>query len=226
MRLGLALLSLTLTVASAKKADMQPQTAGDYLNAAGLAMDADEYSAAESIAREGQARFPHAVGFHLIIGDALFSRGKKADAFYEYQWETMRTGPDRTSGQEAQQKAAEILDGRGTDVDELRMVVSALQGMEADPAKSAKTLTPIATRRDAFVLKVLLAESLVAASQTKEAIAVYRELIRRDPFFVPAYVELGELLEKSGKADEGKSLLAKAKEIDPDHWRLKSLGTP
>src|SRR4051812_32054361 len=173
---------------------------------ADFAMDAENFDAAEKIAREGQAKFPWAVGFHLLLGDILVAREKKADAFYEYQWEVMRAGPERPSGKEAQEKAGDLLgEGRGTDVDELRMIVDAVQKMQDEPAASAATLKRYSDRRDAFVLEVLLAEALVKAEKSGEAVPVYRELIKRDPWFVPAYVDLGLLLEKAGKESEGKA---------------------
>jgi len=199
-----------------------PESVGDYFDAVDYAMDADEYAAAERIAREGSGHFPQAVGFHLLIGDALAARGKMWDAFFEYQWEALRVGPERPSGAEAQAKAGQILEnGRGTDVDELRVIVQAVEQTDADPAASAATLARFAERRPCFVIDVLLAEAEAKAGRNADAINDYRELIRRDEFFVPAYVELGELLEKAGKAQEGKALVAKARGIDPDHWRLK-----
>ncbi len=219
------LLTIVLT-ASAKlprKMDhVSPQTAGDYFQAADFAMEAENYDAAESIAREGQEHFPHAIGFHLLLGDILHGRHKNADAFYEYQWEVMRTGPDRPIGREAQMKASNLfVEGRGTDADEVRTVIAAVKQMSTEPAKSADLLERYASRRDAFVLRVLCAEAFAKSKQNAEAAAAFRELIKRDPFFVPAYVELGELLQKTGKEQEGKALVAKAREIDPDHWRLK-----
>lgn len=202
----------------------QPRSVGDYFDAIDYAMDAENYLAAERMAREGMARYPQAVGWHLLIGDALAAREKLADAFYEYQWETMRAGPERPSGAEAQAKAGEILQGRGTDVDELRVVAQAVQDEDADPAKSAAIFASHAERRpDAYVLRVLQAEALVKANRPGDAIGVYRDLIARDGYFVPAYVELAEALEKAGKGAEGRALIAKAREIDGDHWRLKSV---
>ncbi len=226
MRLIVTLLTIVLTASakSPKKMDRaSPQTAGDYFQAADYAMEAENFDAAERIAREGQAAFPHAIGFHLLLGDILVERHKTADAFYEYQWEVMRTGADRPIGREAQMKAGNlVIEGRGTDADELRMIIAAVQQMATEPSKSADTLERYASRRaNVFVLRVLFAEALAKSKQDAEATAAFRELIKRDPFFVPAYVDLGELLLRTGKEPEGKALVAKAREIDPDHWRLK-----
>ena len=235
MRLASALLPVFLLIApqafAAKTAPRAPaknrvipETAGDYMQLADFALDAENFDAAEHIAREGQAKFPHAVGFHLLLGDILAAHQKKAAAFYEYQWELMRVGPERPSGLEAQEKAGALLEeGRGTDTDELHMIVDAVTKMEGEPAASAATLKRYVDRRDAFVLEVLLAEALVKAEKRNDAVPIYRELIKRDPYFVPAYVDLAEILQKSGKADESKALISKAKDIDADHWRLKTL---
>lgn len=228
------LFTLLLAASPAKKnagrshhtAIPQPQSVGDYFNAIDYAMDAEEYYVAEKIAREGQGRFPQAVGFHLLIGDALAARDKKADAFYEYQWEVMRTGADRPSGAEAQLKAAKLMLGRGTDVDELRVTVQAIKDMSTKPEDAADTLERLASRRPAFILDVLAAEADAKAGRTRDAVDTYRSLIKRDPYFVPAYVELAELYRKAGKAKDATTLLQQAQEIDADHWRLKGVEVP
>jgi tetratricopeptide (TPR) repeat protein len=200
-----------------------PQSAGDYMQLHDFAMEAESFDVAEKIAREGQTKFPYAAGFHELIGDSLAAQHKDAEAFYEYQWETMRTGPDRGQGASARDKAGRIATGRSMDITEILRVAEAVKGMQTDPAASLATIRKVEdSRGDRFILDLLAAEALAAGGRTADAIAQYRALIKKDVYFVPAYVELAEQLVKAGKSDEADKMREKATSIDPDNWRLKS----
>jgi len=217
-------LAFVLVLAARPTPVETPRTAGDYINAFSIAMDAEQYAAAEKIAREGQGRFPNALGFHLLIGTALLGRDKPADAFYELEWELLRDGAQRPPGEAAGEKARKILEiGRGTDVDEVRSVMSALQQLDSDPEAAVKAIQHVRERRKAFVLDVHLAEALSRAGHDAEAIAEFRDVLAQDAFFVPAYVELSELLKKSGKTAEASTLRQKARQLDADHPIFKEL---
>ena len=202
----------------------EPQNPGDYFIAVSYAMDGEEYDIAEKIAREGAAKYPAAVGFHVLIGDVLMAKRKVAEAFYEYEWELLRVGPDKPTGADAQDLIAQIMQSaRGTDTDDLRVVIDAVKTQQTDPKKSVETLRRRMERANPpFVLRLLYAEALDAAGEPGEAAAIYRDLLKADPYFVPAYVELAAIVRKGGKAKDADALIDKAKQIDPDHWRLRS----
>jgi tetratricopeptide (TPR) repeat protein len=222
---GFALLSLLL--AATPHQSTAPRNPGmtyeGYTEAWSIAMKAGKFDAAEQIATEGQAKYPSAFVFHFLIGEALSQRKREAAAFYEYEWEVLRTGADRPAGKAAAERAADMAAARGTEGDEVRTVVEALDQMRTNPDAAVETSQKLADHRDDFIVHLFLAEALVKASRPGEAIPLYRELIHRDPNFVAAYVELALLLKKSAKGGEADSLLAKARSIDPDNWRLKAM---
>lgn len=221
------LLAVLIAVASGSNAqasvpDSMPYEG--YAQAWDIAMHASKFEAAEKMAREGSAKFPDKFALHYMIGASLTAQHEDAAAFYEYQWELLRVGPDRPSGKASSDAVKTALTARGAEGDEIRQVVAALEGMEHQPARSVAALQDLLAHRDAFVLHLFLAEALVKANRPGEAIPIYRSLLKQDSYFVPGYVELSLLLRKSKKsASEGDALLAKAQSIDPGHWRLKGM---
>jgi len=182
---------------------------------------ARDFSGAEKLAIEGLKKYPASQGFHLALGDIYAARGEAAEALYEYLWELLRAGEERPTGSSAAQGCAELMQKRTPDP-EVTRVRSAMQTMRNDPREARREFAGLVkSRGDRFVLLLYLAESTQMAGDVDEAITIYRMLIQRDPHFVPAYVQLGELLDKSGKPDKAKELMDKARLIDPEHWRVQ-----
>jgi tetratricopeptide (TPR) repeat protein len=183
---------------------------------------ARDFEGAERLAREGLEKYPASRGFHLALGDIYSARGEEAEALYEYQWELLSAGEDRPTGSAAARRSAELMQKTNPDPEVCR-VISAMKTMRNDAREARREFAELVkSRGDRFVLLLYLAESTQMAGDVDGAITIYRKLIQRDPYFVPAYVQLSELLEKSGTTDRAKELMDKAWSIDPEHWRLKS----
>lgn len=181
--------------------------------------DAD---AAEKLARQGIAKFPGVNGYHLVLGDVHNSRKEYADAYYEWQWEFFRSGPKQVTGEKAAERIKKLLSTvRGTSSDEVRLVFDILEKTSAEPKPSFDRLVRIEKERGSrFVLTLFKAEALTGAGDKANAQALYRDLLQKDPYFVPAYVQLASLLKKSGNDEEAGKMMAKARSIDPNHWQL------
>ena len=100
--------------------------------------------------------------------------------------------------------------------------------MQANPASARDRFAQIVRNgSEHFVVRLYMAEAAYNAGDSEETERIYRELIHCDPGFVPAYVQLSELLAASGNSGEAELLLTNARKMDPDHWRLKAgLGEP
>lgn len=205
-----------------QKADM-PNDPVELFTKGATLVATDELDAAEKLAREALQRHPTANGFHLLLGDVFARRKRFADAFYEWQWELLRAGPESHTGKLVANRVSAVLSSqRGIEVDEVRVVLDAVMITPTDPATAVTKLRGIERGRgDRFALKLLLAEALQAGGASDEAIAIYRELVARDEYFVPAYIQLAVLLERKGQKDEANRFRVKARGIDPENWRFK-----
>jgi tetratricopeptide (TPR) repeat protein len=177
---------------------------------------------AEKVLRDGMQRFPLARGFHLLLGRVHESRGSDAEAFYEYHWELLRTGAERPEGADAAKCCANVMK-KSPVSRELSNFINAVGEMQTNPQNARKRLNQIVCiYGERFVVKLYMAEATQSAGDITGAAQIYDELIQIDPGFVPAYVQLSDVLAASGSASRAEVLLKKACEIDPDHWRLKT----
>lgn len=200
-----------------------PKTADDHLAMSAVHLSVGDMEKAESVARAGLKRHPATHGFHLAIGRALEARREPALAFYEYQWELFRAGHERPEGKQAAEACRTLLEsGRGPEADEMRLVMESVATIAADATKARVALERvIAERGDPFVLRMFLAEALATEGDRTRAAALFRELLEEDARFVPALVGLAEVVEKDGAKKASADLMAKARKIDPEHWRLR-----
>lgn len=180
--------------------------------------------AAEKLVRAALVAHPQAAGFHLLLGDVHLRRKHFADAFYEWQWEFLRSGPGTAHGDLAANRIASLLASqRGPDVDEVRLVLEAVMLTPKDPKTAFGKLERVKRERgDRFALKHFMAEALHQQGSEKAA-ELYRDLLREDPFFVAGYVQLATFLQSKGNEKDALELMAKARGIDPDNWRLRGM---
>lgn len=185
-----------------------------------LQMDLDD---AQRVVDKGRSRFPKAHGFHLKQGNIHLARGKAAEAFYEYQYELMRAG-FHESGPAAGRAIAAMIksNARGPEYDEIQRCILAMAKLRVDGKAAHADFKSIEDARGVrYVLSVFIAEAHVQMRNYDVAARVYRSLIARDPYFVPAYVELAGVLRLQGKKKEAADLDAKARAIDASHPSLQ-----
>ena len=231
VRIGL----FTLMAAASKgpgpgrSSDIPPATAQDLIDKSSMEIGGGELDAAERDARQGLKLFPRDPGFHFTIGEVDYKRKQYAEAFYEYQWELFRSGPESQFGAASGARIKQMMDEtRGVEHDDIQLVVEAIALSSSEKPGDVKLAlqhlqTVEKTRGDRFALKLLTAEALMNDDQPAAAEKIYRELITRDPNFVAGYVELAAALDKQDKKKEADDLRQRAREIDPDNWRLKAM---
>ena len=77
-----------------------------------------------------------------------------------------------------------------------------------------KALTELLAKNpDDSFSRYALALEYISLGETESAIAALRDLIRRDPKYIPAYYQLGRLYCKVNKTDEAKKILRKGIEF-------------
>ena len=111
---------------------------GTYLVLANVLIPRD-CDTAEKILRDGMKQFPSAAGFHLLLGHVHQSRGHHAEAFYEYQWELLRTGAARTEGADAARRCAELVK-KPSSSRELADLMTTVQEMQRNPQLASEML--------------------------------------------------------------------------------------
>jgi tetratricopeptide (TPR) repeat protein len=195
-------------------------TADGYLSLALLLTVAKDYPGAEKVLRDGMTRFPEEQGFHLALGDVFLARQDETEAFLEYQWELLRAGPDRPTGDLAARRCGQLIRAQPAGRDTaIRTIMNAMGKQEKGVSQAARWNDLLRTR-DHFVLRLFAAEAAQIDGKDPEATRAYRSLLVQDPDFIPALVQLSELLKKAGNEDEAEELLSRAQQLDPSHWRV------
>ena len=72
------------------------------------------------------------------------------------------------------------------------------------------------------MLELYRAEALQSAGSLPEAAAVFEALLAHAPAFIPAMVELAEVRRAQGDVAASRDLLASAKKLDAQNWRLRA----
>src|SRR5438270_8480597 len=168
---------------------------------------------AERVLRDGIHNFPRAPGFHLLLARVHQSRGHYLEAFLEYQWELLRTGAERTEGADAARCCAQLMKDPKAAV-QLSELLIAVEEMQRNPRSARKRVQQIISREGEKPLLLLYeAECAQNSGDSKAARDMYQRLIELDPAFVPALVQLSELLQQAGRQHEAEQLLSRAREI-------------
>jgi tetratricopeptide (TPR) repeat protein len=169
---------------------------------------------AERVLRDGMQQFPRASGFHLLLARLQQSRGRYFDAFLECQWELLRTGGDRAEGRDAAIFCAELMKDPNASA-ELSELLQAVHEMHRNPRRARKLFDRIIRRKgDELLLLLYKAEAAQNSGDSKIARDIYRRIIELDPAFVPAFVQLSELLQQAGHQYQAEQLLSRAREIE------------
>ncbi|MFQ3650274.1 MAG: tetratricopeptide repeat protein [Gemmataceae bacterium] len=80
-------------------------------------------------------------------------------------------------------------------------------------SRKAQILAMLADEPDNSFLRYGLAMEYVSAGQTELALATFRELLQRDPDYVPAYLQAGQLLARMGRESEARDLLVQGIQV-------------
>lgn len=189
-----------------------------------LMVTASNFDGAEKLIRQGLESHPNAPGFHLALGKVHAARGHQANAYYEFHYEVLRTGPEGL-GLEAAKAAKQLLENaRGFEVDEARTYIRAANAVEQDPAGVRKTLEKIAKERGSrFTLRFFIAEAKLRGREFEPALAELRALTKEDPGFVPAIVLEAMALRALGRQSEAVATAKRARDLSPNHWSLEPL---
>jgi tetratricopeptide (TPR) repeat protein len=181
-----------------------------------LAKDLD---GADEVLRDAQKRFPAAHGFHLLRGSVEEARGNARAALWEYQWEMLRAGADRPSGEEAARRSSALVRAGSSDALRVKKVLEAMQAAGTSPDAALSAVAAERKSADSFVLRVFETE-LRASDDAPGSVERFEALLAIDPHFVPAHVGLARALGRSGKMKEAEEALAKAVALDPGHWAI------
>jgi len=65
----------------------------------------------------------------------------------------------------------------------------------------------LADEPDNSFLRYALAMEYVSAGQPDQALTTFRELLQRDPDYVPAYLQAGQVLAQQGRPSEAREIL-------------------
>jgi cytochrome c-type biogenesis protein CcmH/NrfG len=90
------------------------------------------------------------------------------------------------------------------------------QRLSVQPARAVQTLERAATiDRTSFVTYFLLGEAYRDAGRLERATAAYRESLRREPQFAPAWFGLGTVYVRTGSREELQAVKEQLQKLDP-----------
>ena len=182
-------------------------------------ISASDLEGATKVLDRAQKAWPAARGMHIARGAIAEKRGDVRTAFYEYQWELLRSGGNRPEGEAAARRSAALLHGDSPDASDAMAVMRAMMASREAPADALEVVQAERKKGDAFVLRVFEAE-LRESLGDESAAKLFQELVKTDPHFVPAHLGIARSLERAGKTEQAALAKKRAVEIDPEHWTL------
>ena len=203
----------------------------DYLVRASCYQREQAYDQAQKVVEEGLSRYPTASGMHCALGHIFLGKKQAAPAFYHFQYEIMLSGP-RSSYTEEAKDQIEIMTAlltREKDPDDyLKVAYGAAALMNMKPGGYEKAIDNIkkglrANGDNCLPLQVLMGNAQTALGNHDEAAKAFEAALLIDPFFVPAYVDLGDAYEKLGKREKALEQYGKAMTLDKSNWRVKEM---
>ena len=168
----------------------------------------EKYAEAEQIYRELLTKEAHNGSLELWLGEVLTLQGKAAEARSHLE-RAVALSPKLF---EARMGLGVLLSQQG-EMDAAKAQFEAANGLKAHPA-----------------VKVMLATFAVAEGKSAEAEKLYREALALEPDNPRVNIGLAEILANSGRLEEARAPLEKAKAADELQGRIKAveakLGTP
>jgi len=217
----------------------------DYLVRASCVQREGDYDQAQKVLVEGLSRYPMASGLHCALGkvflakeesrdDAAKERPPKrfyAEAFYQFQYEIMLSGPLSSYTDEARDQIeimTALIDREKDHDNYLKVAYGAAALMNMTPGSYEKAIENIkkglrANGDDCLPLQVLLGHAYVGLGDDEKAAKAFETVLRIDPFFPPGYVDLGDIYEKLGKRENALEQYGKALALDKHNWRVREM---
>lgn len=180
---------------------------------------------ATEMAKSGMERYPLYPGMHFNYASMLSAENRYAEAIYELHIELLLfKGSDRYNTENVLQFMGGLIrevknDPKNADYEEVSLLLESFKNLT--PEKMEKTIEKSQTKP--FLLSVFLAEAYSGAGNKEKAKLLYQKVLAEAPYFVPAYVELGEVYEKEKDTDNAVMLYKKAVKLMPDNWKVKAL---
>ena len=202
----------------------------DYLVRASCAQRIDEFDQAQKVLQEALGRYPTAPGLHYSLGQVFQAMRKPARAFYQFLYEIMLSGPRSSYTEEAtdQIEIMTALIDKEDPEDYLKVAYGASALTRMNPKGYEKAVEYIkkglrAVGDDCLPLQVLLGNAYVGLEKYELATKAFEAALRIDPFFVPAYVDLGDTYDKLGEKEKALEQYAKALTLDKHNWRVREM---
>jgi tetratricopeptide (TPR) repeat protein len=226
----------TEAVASYERAlALNPQppeiVSSDYILYSNALRDLGDVAGAERAIRRGIAQLRHDFGLHYQLALLDQQQGKLDEAFYEHQHEILLRpdSPYRDRVLAALRGLAQAAAGQsqGPVQDTLRQLFQAQNLAGAGQREGAieiwESLLGQRPEGDKSIyLPLMIAQGHRDLGHLEEAAQWYRRVLERDPGFIPARVDLAEVLDELGRHDEALRELLEAQRQNPIFWRLRT----
>lgn len=213
--------------------DLDPEppeiVSSDCVTCARAMIDLGDLDGAEATLRSGIAQFGHDFGLHFNLALVKQRQGQFEDAFYEYHHEIFAR-PDTPYRDRVAAEINALLQQMQAFPDDPRyqpllQLARAMQAQEVgNRPQATEIFTALLEHRPAndttIYLPLVLARLAVEQGDLTTAERWQREVIRRDPGFIPSMFDLAEIRDHLGDREEATELLHRAHALDPHSWRL------
>lgn len=185
----------------------------------------DRRNDAVDMMKRGTDRFPLYPGMHLNLASMYSAEKRFAEALYELHIELLLfTGTERYYRDEVNQFLKGVIDSvmnDRTQPDYEEVTVFLKVSRKLAPELIEEMIRK--SRTKPFLLQVYLAEAYAAQGDLEKARRAYEMVMLEAPYFVPVYIELGEVYQRLKDNDKAENLFRQAVRIMPDNWKVKAL---
>ena len=203
----------------------------DYLVRASCHQREGEFDQAQKVIEDALSRYPTAPGLHYSLGQVFQGKRQAAPAFYQYQYEIMLTGPQSSYTNDAKDQIeimTALLTKEKNPDNYLKVAYGAAALMNMKPGSYEKAIENIkkglrANGDNCLPLQALLGHAYMGLGKYEDAAKAFEAALFVDSFFVPAYVDLGDMYQKLDKKDKAFEQYGKAMTLDKLNWRVKEM---